>query len=42
LAAARYAAIVDLLQLKAIAGELTPHDLEGLTSAANSSALSPE
>jgi outer membrane protein len=41
LAAARYTAILEYLQLKAVAGMLSPRDLEGLTSAASSSALSP-
>jgi outer membrane protein len=41
LAAARYTAILETLQLKANAGTLSPKDLEGLTSAGSSSALSP-
>ncbi len=40
LAASRYAAALNMLQLKAVAGELTPRDLEGLTSAAITSGLS--
>jgi outer membrane protein TolC len=39
LAAARYSAILDLLQLKAVAGELTARDLQGLTSSDISSSL---